>query len=87
LTVYPNGSRSFVFRNPQHGVRGRRRVDRTGRMVRRPSDLEIASQSAIRNALFDFSRQRFSLSASPKESDELCIGIFYLRSCFLLSTS
>jgi hypothetical protein len=36
-----------LFRNPQHGVRGRRRVDRKGRVVTRPSDLEIASQSEI----------------------------------------
>jgi hypothetical protein len=28
----------------EHGVRGRRRVDRKGRMVMRPSDREIASQ-------------------------------------------
>jgi len=27
----------------EHGVRGRRRVDRKGRMVMRPSDREIAS--------------------------------------------
>jgi len=34
---------------PQHGVRGRRRVDCKGRMMMRPSDLEIASQSEMRN--------------------------------------
>jgi hypothetical protein len=33
-----------AFRSPQHGVRGRRRVDCKGRVVMRPSGLEIASQ-------------------------------------------
>jgi hypothetical protein len=28
----------------EHGVRGRRRVDRRGRMMMRPSDREIVSQ-------------------------------------------
>ena len=51
----------FPIRVPQHGVRGRRRVDCIGRMVMRPSDWEIASQSAFRNPILIF--QRFSISA------------------------
>ena len=35
----------------EHGVRGRRRVDCMGRMVMRPSDLEIASQLDLVTAL------------------------------------
>jgi hypothetical protein len=38
---------AFRFRNAQHGVQGRRRIDRKGRMVMRLNDLEIASQSEI----------------------------------------
>ena len=51
----------FPIRVPQHGVRGRRRVDCIGRMVMRPSDWEIASQSAFGNPILIF--QRFSISA------------------------
>jgi hypothetical protein len=43
---------------PQHGVRGRRRVDCKGRMVMRPSDLEIASQSAFRNSSVPLNSQQ-----------------------------
>jgi len=56
------------LRNPQHGVRGRRRVDCIGRMVRRPSDWEIASQSAFRNSLLPSSppTDGFAVSASGR---------------------
>jgi len=53
----------FPIRVPQHGVRGRRRVDCIGRMVMRPSDWEIASQSAFYNPILifqHFSFQRFN---------------------------
>jgi hypothetical protein len=59
------------FSIPQHGVRGRRRVDRKNRMVMRPSDLEIASQSEIRLPIsasnFSFQLSAFACGLSPAD--------------------